>query len=151
MGSDEDKAAIVRTCWRHWAARDRISAVALLSPDVFYGLYVPEDVLPFGGETRGKPSVSDRLQTILDLFHTIRFEPEVTKVDGDEVHGRVAYCFRHKITGEDIDGVLRQVFEVRDGLIAGWREYTDLERVRAFMRLVAYTASERQLEPPEDA
>ena len=111
-----------------------------MSDDLFYGLYVPEDVLFFGGETRGKAAGSDRLQTILDHFYLIKYVGEVIKVDGDVVHGRVEYCFRHKVTGEDIDGTMRQVIEFRDGLIVSWREYTDAARVQAFMRLVSHLA-----------
>ena len=135
-------AEIVRKHWSFWAAGKKAEALALMSDDLFYGLYVPEDVLFFGGETQGKAAGSDRLQTILDHFYLMKFKGEVIKVIGAEVHGRVEYCFRHKATGEDIDGTMRQVIEFRDGLIVSWREYTDVERVRAFMRLVSYKAHE---------
>jgi hypothetical protein len=54
-----------------------------------------------------------------------------------------AYQFRHKVTGETIDGVMRQVIVVGDGLIAKISEYHDIELVRAFMRLVSHAAAER--------
>lgn len=136
----DDKAEIVRSWWRFWASGRKAEGLSLMSDDLFYGLYVPEDVLLFGGETRGKAAGSDRLQTILDHFYLIKYVGEVVKVDGDVVHGRVEYCFRHKVTGEDIDGTMRQVIEFRDGLIVSWREYTDAARVQAFMRLVSHLA-----------
>jgi ketosteroid isomerase-like protein len=135
---------IVREAWRVWAVRDKAAILALMTSDTTYALFVPQEVLPFGGEANGKAAVSDRLQTILDVFDTIKFEGEVVKVVGNVVHGRVAYCFRHKITGEDIDGTLRQVIGLRDGLIVSWHEYTDIERVKAFMRLVATSAAEQR-------
>lgn len=131
---------VVRSFWRLWAARDKAGVVALLADDYLWALYVPEDVLPFGGETRGKAAASDRFQMILDQFYTLKFEGEVIRVEGQTVHGRVAYCFRHKVTGEAIDGVMRLIVVVRNGLMSSWHEYHDTERVRAFMRLVSYIA-----------
>lgn len=140
--TDDSSAELVRKFWRMWAARDKAACLSLVADEIFYGLYVPQDVLFFGGETRGRAASSDRLQTILDQFETLVFEGAVTKVVAETVHGRVTYSFRHKATGEIIDGKMRQEVEVRDGLIVSWREYTDAEKVRAFMRLVAHTASD---------
>lgn len=137
---DDPRADLVRKYWRNWAARDKAASMKLLGGDFFYGLYVPEEVLPFGGETRGRAAVSDRLQMILNQFDTLLYEGTITKIVDDTIHGRVTYSFRHKATGEVIDGHLRQEVEVRDGLIVSWREYTDTEKVRAFMRLVAHVA-----------
>lgn len=132
---------LIRRFWGLWAARDKAACLALLADDCHYALYVPTEVLPFGGEAHGKAAISDRLRSILDLFYTIRYEGEIVRAQGSIIHGRVDYCFRHKATNEEIDGVLRQVIEVRNGLVVSWREYTDAERVRAFMRLVASVAA----------
>jgi ketosteroid isomerase-like protein len=140
-----DPAEVVQALWRAWQVRDKAATLATLADGIVFALYVPQEVLPFGGETRGKASVSDRLQMILDQFDTVVYEGRVTRTRGDTVHGRVAYRFRHKITGEAIDGAMRQVIEVRDGLIAKLSEYHDIELVRAFMRLVSYAAAEQRI------
>jgi ketosteroid isomerase-like protein len=119
--------------------------LATLADGVVFALFVPQEVLPFGGETRGKPSVSDRLQMILDQFDTLMYEGKVTRTQGKTVYGRVAYRFRHKVTGEAIDGCMRQVIEVCDGLIVQLSEYHDIELVRAFMRLVSHAAAEQRI------
>ena len=46
--------------------RDKAATLALLADDIVFALFVPQEVVPFGGETVGKASVSDRLQTILE-------------------------------------------------------------------------------------
>jgi ketosteroid isomerase-like protein len=140
-----DPAEVVRALWRAWQVRDKAATLATLADGIVFALYVPQEVVPFGGETRGKPSVSDRLQMILDQFDTLIYEGKVTRTQGATVYGRVAYCFRHKVTGEAIDGAMRQVIEVRDGLIAKLSEYHDIELVRAFMRLVSYAAAEQRI------
>lgn len=136
-------ADIARAMWGAWQVRDKAATLALLTDDIVFALFVPQEVLPFGGETTGKASVSDRLQTILDQFDTLMYEGKVTRTQGETVYGRIAYQFRHKVTGETIDGVMRQVIVVCDGLIARLNEYHDIELVRAFMRLVSYAAAER--------
>lgn len=145
---DKDSAEIVRKVWQLWAARDKAGTLRLFDDDILYALCIPEEVLPFGGETRGKASVADRLQTILNIFDTVRYEGSVTWVRDSLVHGNVDYCFRHKATGEELDGVLRIVARVENGRIVSWREATDAPRVHAFMRLVAETAAARV--PPID-
>ena len=140
--SRQSPSEVVRRYWRFWAQRNKAECVALIARDATYALFVPQEVLPFGGLTSGRASLSDRLQMILDVFHTMKFEGEITRTAGDVVHGHVEYCFCHKLSGEEIEGTMRQIISVRDGLIVNWEEYTDVERVRAFMRLVAYTASE---------
>lgn len=141
MTAQRTPADIVEEYWQVWSRRDKSAALALAADDICYALYVPEEVLPFGGVTRGKASISDRLQTILDIFDTLAYRGHVTQVAGSVVHGRVEYAFRHKMTGEEIDGSMRQVIRIEDGRIVDWQEYTDVERVRAFMRLIAYSAA----------
>lgn len=138
-----DPAQIVRALWSAWRKRDKAVCLALLADNIVFALFVPQEVLPFGGETVGRSSVSDRLQTILEQFDTLGYEGKVTRTHGDTVHGMVAYRFRHKVTGETIDGVMRHVIQVHNGRIARINEFHDIELVRAFMRLVSYSAAER--------
>lgn len=143
LTNSAEPAEIVRALWSAWQKRDKAATLALLADNIAFALLVPQDVLPFGGETVGKASVSDRLQTILEQFDTLSYEGKVTRSHGDTVHGMVAYRFRHTVTRETIDGVMRHVIQVRDGLIVRINEYHDIELVRAFMRLVSYAAAER--------
>lgn len=71
---DQSPQAVVERHWRAWAKQDKRTTLSLCSDDIVFSLYVPEHVLAFGGETRGKPSVSDRLQTVIDQFETLVYE-----------------------------------------------------------------------------
>jgi ketosteroid isomerase-like protein len=132
-----DPKSVVTNLWRSWAQQDKQAVLSLCADDVVLSLYVPEHVLPFGGETRGRRALSDRLQTIIEQFETLHYEGAVHHVMDGTLHGVVHYCFRHRATGEDIDGDMRHVVQVRDGLIVDCKEYHDLKRVTAFMRLVS--------------
>ena len=137
----EGAAAVVEGFWRAWSRRDKVGTMAFLATDIRYAMYIPQETVPFGGETQGRAAMSDRLQTILDAFDTLRFEGSITSVHGKTVRGQAAFAFRHKITGEVLEGVMRHVAVVEDGLIYDMAEYHDVERVKAFMRLVAHTAA----------
>lgn len=138
-----DPASVVEGHWAAWGRSDYKGSLALCAPDVVFSMYIPEDVLPFGGETCGRAAASDRSLMIFSQFDVTRFDGVVLHVDGNIVHGRVEYCFRHKATGEEIEGTMRHVIRVENGLMADVKEYHDAERVRAFMRLVSYRAAER--------
>jgi hypothetical protein len=50
---------------------------------------------------------------------------------------QVRFTFRHRASGETIDGVMRIVAQVVGGQIVRYREYHDQERLRTLMLLVA--------------
>lgn len=135
-----DPGMVVSSLVAAWRARDKAGVLKCFADDAIYGMALPTDVVPYGGETQGKPSISDRLQMLLDHFDTVDFGGTLMGVSGPEVHYRATYTYRHKMTGEEIEGVFRIVAKVVDGLIVELREFHDVEKVRAFMRLVAYSA-----------
>lgn len=135
-------ASILQALWTAWRYRDKAGILELMSDDVVYAIYVPNHVLPFAGETAGKPAMADRLQSMIEQFECLEFTGAIGRVDGDTARGQVSYRFRHRITGQVSDGTMRQVILVRDGLIAELRTYKDAERVRAFMQLVAHSAAD---------
>jgi ketosteroid isomerase-like protein len=138
-------ADVLRGIWAAWKAGDRAAVMEFVADEAVFAIYVPKDVLPFGGETSGRASISDRLQTILGQFDVLRYDGRLTKFENDTAHGQVEYLYRHKVTGEELDGVLRHIAQVRDGKVVHFKEYTDLERIRAFMRLIAQTAADKNL------
>jgi ketosteroid isomerase-like protein len=141
MGDPVDAAELVRATWSAYAAGDRAAMLEFFAQDVAFAVFIPQEVLPFGGgETFGKGALSDRLQTVGDQFYILRYEGSISGVSGDCVRGQIAYCFKHKSTGEVIEGVMRQVFDLKDGKIVRLHEFHDVERIRAFMRLVSHIA-----------
>ena len=137
----ESLAATLETFWRAWAKRDKAAALLLMSSDIRFAMHIPQETVPFGGETIGLPAFSDRLQTILDAFDTLHFQGTVTGVTGHVVRGQVSYAFRHKWTGEILEGVMRHVASGGPSRIAVLEEYHDVERIKAFMRLVSHSAA----------
>ncbi len=136
---DETKGVMPRFC-AAWERQDLHGALAFIDDDIVYAMFIPQDVVPFGGQSRGKAAMADRMRTMLDQFAMDRFETIWFKSDGEIEHTRVAYAFCHRVTGETISGVMRLITRVEDGLIHDLKEFHDLEKIRAFMRLIAYRA-----------
>lgn len=127
-----------------WSRQDIDAALSYVRDDILYSMFIPQDIVPFGGETRGKPAMADRMKTILDQFEMVKFETILFRSHSDIEHTRVSYGFTHRQTGETLNGVMRLVTKVEEGLIYDFKEFHDLEKIRAFMRLIAYKAAEEQ-------
>jgi len=68
-------------------------------------------------------------------FDVLRFDIRSIATSGDVTRCQIAYELQHTTSGEVLDGICRLVLEVRNGQIVREREYNDVERIRAFMRL----------------
>lgn len=123
-----------------YAARDVERAASFLADDVVLALHVDREVMPFGGVTIGKAQVLRRWELIAGMFEMPLYRLEHAAIKGIELHTRVAYLFRHIGTGEEIDGHMRHVINIRKGLIARANEYHDRARVEAFFRLIGSKA-----------
>lgn len=84
----------------------------------------------------GRPDITRRLQKIVTDFHVDRFEVRTILPTDDGLRTQILFAFRHRATGQVIDGVMRVTARVQNGRIVRWREYQDADRVEAFMRLV---------------
>ncbi|MEM8973057.1 MAG: nuclear transport factor 2 family protein [Pseudomonadota bacterium] len=135
-----EEPVLLRFCTA-WQQQRLDAALENVRDDVAYTMFIPRDVVPFGGETIGKAAMKDRLRTILEQFEMLRFDARDFRGSGSIERVRVAYSFRHRVTGETIVGIMRLVVRTQDDLIAELKEYHDVEKVRAFMRLVAYKAA----------
>jgi len=110
-------------------------AVAHGHPDVVYSIYNGGDALPFSGVYRGLEACRELGYAVLAEFDYLDYEPTIISVDGCIVRAHVFFRYRHRASGNVIDGSRRLVFEIRDGLIARIDSYEDAAKFEAFMRL----------------
>jgi ketosteroid isomerase-like protein len=132
-----DPEGILEAAFQAYAMGDLPTAAAYFAEDVIYAIYVDKDVLPFGGEVRGRAAILQVWHDIRQSFENLEYVPRVVSCDDDIVRCQINFAFRHRATGEEIDGVMRVVAQISNGQIVRFREYHDQERLRAFMRLVA--------------
>ncbi len=114
-----------------FSLEDIESTVAYFASDAdFVVVTTPEITLA------GRADIRRRLQTIVADFHVDTFTARTILPADDGLRTQIMYAFRHRATGQVIDGIMRVTATVRDGRIVRWREYQDADRVEAFMRLV---------------
>lgn len=125
----------IRRFLKAWAVGDTARSFPYIAEDAVYSLHISNEVLPFGGETVGRPAIEAALRTMREQFDYLLFRPYNFVADGDAVRVRVEHMYRHKASGEVLAGNFRAVFVVRDGLVVRCDEYHDRAMVEAFMRL----------------
>ncbi len=135
---------VLREYYAAWSQVDTEAALRYCTRGVIYELLLPRDVVDFGGEARGKHRMRRTLNAMLRDFEVIAIRPQCIVALGNQGRAQVAFRFRHRQSGLELDGVLRHevVFEL--GRIACMREYHDVERFRAFMRLTDVSEARRK-------
>ncbi len=112
------------------------STIAFFDENADFAIHMPVELLPKGGKFIGRAAFAKRLNNIFRNFYTGRFELRTILTDREGLRTQVAYTFRHRNTGETIDGVMRLLATVKDGHIVRWHEFHDTDKVEAFLRLV---------------
>lgn len=110
-------------------------AASYFAEDCHYAIYVPAKPGPFGGVVNGRAAIRERFERIAEEFEAIEYEAHILAAREDRVRAQVFYLFRHRETGEKIDGVGRIEAVFEDGKIIDWRAYHDADRIQAFVRL----------------
>jgi ketosteroid isomerase-like protein len=132
-----NQEAVYRAFVAAYQVRDFARAASFTADDIVMALHIDRELFPFGGVTIGKAQVRQRWAMIERLFDMPLYRLEHVAETGDELHASVSYRFRHVACGEEIEGRMRHVAWMRDGLIARGSEYHDRARVEAFFRLIA--------------
>ena len=120
-----------------WAARDLDGTLAAFADDVVFIIHLPEEVAPYVGETVGKDQLRPRLQSLIDDFDFLEYVPLQIVAEGEVLHSRVRFRYRHKTTGLEYDGTMRHEWRIAGGRIVRFEEFHDIGRVRTFFRMLA--------------
>ena len=116
MGAGEVVGAFLAVA----AKSDWDAALPMLAEDVVY----QNMMLP---AVTGRDAVRDTAEGLLALCSDSEWVTHRQVVDGDLVMNE--RTDRFLVNGEWLDLPVAGVFEVRDGLIAAWRDYFDLQTV----------------------
>jgi hypothetical protein len=72
---------------------------------------------------------------MLAEFDYLHYEPTIVGVENHIVRAQVNFRYRHRETGNIIEGSRRLVFEIKDDLMYRLDSYEDTLRLEAFMRM----------------
>jgi len=132
-----DTKAVVELAYAAWKARDLPRIVELLSDDMVFALHIPAEVMPLGGETHGRAAVAAALQGLMDTYDFLAYDVGPVAVDGATATCENHFRYRHKKTGDVIDGRLRDRWQVASGKVVRLDEWHDVPAVKAYFQRVA--------------
>jgi ketosteroid isomerase-like protein len=87
--------------------------------------------VPFSGRRTGKAAVAEFFKLVAESEEFQQFEPREFVAQGDTVVAIGHYRAVTKRTGKTFDADFAMVFTLRDGKIAGFREFTDSAGIEA--------------------
>jgi len=130
-----DAREIVAEVLRRWAAQDVESAFEFVADDVVYVLNIDEDLAPFAGVTHGREGMMAAFYQMIEHYDYLKWEQVIVGAEGDVVRAQTQFRLHHRRTGTDLEGSMRTVMTMRDGLMVRCEEFLDRGMVEAFMRL----------------
>ncbi|MEZ5900558.1 MAG: nuclear transport factor 2 family protein [Hyphomicrobiaceae bacterium] len=131
MNADEE--GVIEALVTAVSLEDIETATFYFDPETRLTVFTPQEVV-----FDGPDGIRRRLQTLIGDFEIRRFTLRTVLPCDGGLRTQIDYSFRHRKSGESIDGVMRVIAAFRNGKIVRWEEYQDAERVEAFMRLVAH-------------
>ena len=146
MGARE----IVAETLRRWATQDVESAFEFVADDVVYVLYIDEDLAPFAGVRHGREAMMEAFYQMIEHYDYLKWEQVIVGVEGDVVRVQTQFRFHHRRTGTDLEGSMRTVITMQDGMMVRCEEFLDRGMVESFMRLAQHREATNQIvHPPE--
>ena len=133
---------LMEAAYAAWAAKDLAGTLAAFADDVVFVIHLPPEVAPFVGEAQGKEQLRPRLQAIIDDFDFLEYVPMQITAEGEHLHSRISFRYRHKATGLEYDGTMRHVWRIEGDKIVRFEEFHDAARVRTFFAMLAQASSD---------
>ena len=145
-----DARDIVAEVLRLWATQDVESTFAYVADDVVYVLYIDEDLAPFAGVTHGREGMMAAFYQMIEQYDYLYWKQVIVGAEGDVVRAQTQFRLHHRRTGTDLEGSMRTVMTMRDGLMIRCEEFLDRGLVESFMRLARHREETNQIvRPPE--
>ncbi|MFE0631883.1 nuclear transport factor 2 family protein [Streptomyces sp. NPDC058864] len=120
-----DNDTLVRAFVEAFSTKDADRLLPFLHPDVVFRNYGDEEI-------RGRDALLEMWSNVFRTFERIEFETVHQAVNGDiviaeQVHGLA-------LPGGPLAPVMNMaVYEIRDGSIAAWRDYTNPDHARTLL------------------
>lgn len=131
-----------------WGTQDVETTFERVADDVVYALHFDEDLAPYAGVTYGKEAMKVAFYGMIAEFDYLKYEPVILGADGDVVRVQTQFRYHHRRTAATLEGSMRTIFTVKDGLIVRCEEYLDRGLVESFMRLTRHREAKNDVVAP---
>ena len=143
-----DPRAVVAEALKVWGAQDVESTFEFAADDVVYVLHFDEDLAPYAGVTYGKEAMKAAFYSMIEEFDYLLWAPVIVGAEDGVVRVQTQFRYHHRRTAATLEGSMRTIFTVRDGLIVRCEEYLDRGLVESFMRLTRQREAENDVVAP---
>jgi ketosteroid isomerase-like protein len=127
--ANENNINIVKKAFACFGKGDVDGIIALMIDDVRWEITeVKND--PVTGTRTGKDAVKNLFIQMGQVQQGEAFNPQNFYSDADKVFVQGNYAFKVNATGKSFACDFIQVFTIKNGLISGYREYTDTAKVQ---------------------
>jgi ketosteroid isomerase-like protein len=124
--SDADNTQLVKDAYAAFQRGDIHAILDMLDENVeWHGVIGTEGVLPQAGRRRGRAAVAEFFRQVAEATVFEAFEPREFIAQGDQVCVVGHYKGRATTTGETYANDWVMLFQIRNGRIARFREFTD--------------------------
>ena len=130
-----DAEAVVEGLYAAWRLQDVAATLIYCAPRVRYTVHQPEGITGLGGQMIGHAAVRTYLEAVAARWELLDLTPVSLLVDDDVVRGQIRFSSLHRATGLPLSGTKRQVWQVRNGLVAACDEYQDAVQIKAFLTM----------------
>lgn len=132
---------VMHAVWSAWANGSLDTVLSWYAEDAVWTINLPRELIPFGGESRGKAAIADALTAAGGQFETLYFHPEHTDMRDGVVRCFIKYGFKHRLTGLVHEDMATYRCVVTGGLVRRVDAVYDIEQTRAFMGVVSERAA----------
>lgn len=123
--AEQENVSVVRDAYAAFQRGDIPGLMGLLTDDVDWWTPGSPEQIPYTGRRSGHAAVGEFFGQLAASEEITHFEPREFIAQGDKVAVTGNYKGRTKPSGRDYDLDWLQVFTVREGKIAAFREYLD--------------------------
>jgi ketosteroid isomerase-like protein len=132
----EDSKKLVEAFYEAWARQDIPGCLIHCDEVVRLSEHFQDPKLPFAGTTVGKVAFAERLRMIFETWAFERGDRHYTLVSPVNLRVNLHVAIRHLPSNLVYEGMFRHVWTVRNGRITQLEEYVDVDKLRAFLRLI---------------
>ena len=131
--NEQANTQLIQQAYEAFGRGDVLAVLSMLTDDVDW--YTPgSSDIPYAGRRRGRDGAAKFFRLLSEADETLAFDPREFFANGDKVVVLVSYQGRARATGKMIEQEWIQVFTVRNGKIASFREFYDTAAIAAAYR-----------------
>ena len=132
-----DARLILNDVYASWEGGDLLTTLSYFTESLVFAVHSSPSAPSLVGSGFGRDHFADQLELFLRQFKVEDFRLLQMRVDGLGFCSSVAYRYRHRASGLDVEGRMRHTWRFAGDEIAHFELFHDSPRMHAFYNLTA--------------